>query len=466
LEDSPWLGGADVGHNPIAERAAVLGSGVAGLFAARVLSDHFDEVVMIDRDDVPDGPRARDGVPQGKHFHALLPGGLNIVCDLFPDFTDDLEAAGAIRCVAGQDFFVFRPEGKSYALAVYQPEPRPVGTIYFMSRPLLEDCVRRRVEALPNVHPRNRCLVTEPLTNGERLTGVVVDDQEHLEADLVVDTTGRNARSVRWLGTLGYEAPVESVVNCDFAYASAVLRPADPDALGGAGFIVLPRPESQYGSRGAYLVRIEGDNWLAGLGGRFGDYPPANLDAWREFGRTLAWPIWDELVGTAELVTEPAPFRFPRSVRRHFERLECFPDGLVPLGDAVCHFNPLYGQGMSAAACQARALGQVLQRRARESQDLTCLAQEFFPEAYEVTRTPWALAAAADFQDARVTGDFPMEEIESLATLQVVAGLADTDPEAARFLTDIVTLARPLAALDEPPWPEKLGRESVEPTPS
>jgi 2-polyprenyl-6-methoxyphenol hydroxylase-like FAD-dependent oxidoreductase len=290
---------------------------------------------------------------------------------------------------------------------------------------------------------------------------VVVNDDEHVEADLVIDATGRNARSVRWLETLGYEVPVESVVNCDFAYASAVLRPADPNALGGAGFFVLPRPESQYSNRGAYLVRIEGDHWLAGLGGRFGDYPPADLDAWREFGRTLAWPIWDELVGTAEPVTDPAPFRFPRSVRRHFERLERFPDGLVPLGDAVCHFNPLYGQGMSAAACQARALGQVLQRRARESRDLTGLAQEFFPEAYEVTRTPWALAAAADFQDARASGDFPVEEIESLAVFQVVAGLADTDPEAARLITDIVTLARPLAALHEPPWPEKLGRETV-----
>ena len=160
-------------HNPIAGRAAVLGSGIAGLFAARVLSDHFREVVMIDRDDVADGLGARDGVPQGKHFHALLPGGLNIGCELFPGFTDDLEAAGAVRCVGGQDFFVFRPEGKSYALAVYQPEPRPVGTIYFMSRPLLENCVRRRVEALPNVHARYGCLVTEPLATTERLAGVV-----------------------------------------------------------------------------------------------------------------------------------------------------------------------------------------------------------------------------------------------------------------------------------------------------
>lgn len=126
------------------------------------------------------------------------------------------------------------------------------------------------------------------------------------------------------------------------------------------------------------------------------------------------------------------------------------------MGDSVCHFNPLYGQGMSAAACQARALGQVLDRRSRASQDLTGLAFDFFPEAFEVTRTPWALAAAADFQDGRTTGDFPMEEIQSLAMFQLAVTLADTDPEAAQLTADIFTLARPLSALHEPPWPERL----------
>ncbi|HVC69094.1 MAG TPA: hypothetical protein VNC61_02400 [Acidimicrobiales bacterium] len=446
----------------IARRAAVVGSGMAGLFSARILSDYFDEVVLIDRDDIPDTPGTRHGVPQGKHFHALLPGGLTIGCELFPGFADDLEAAGAVRCVGGQDFFVFRPEGKSYDLATYRPEPRPTGVIYFMSRGLLEDCVRRRVAALPNVRTRYRTLVRQPLVDGASITGVTLEEGESVGADLVVDATGRNARSVGWLSPLGFDVPSESVVNCDFAYASAVLRPSDPDAIGGAGFFVLPKSESPE-VRGAYLVRVEGDTWLAGLGGRFGDYPPTDVDGWRDFGRSLAWPIWDELVATAEMVTAPAPFRFPRSVRRHFERLDRFPEGLVPLGDAICHFNPVYGQGMSAAACQARALGDVLADRARESRDLTGLAREFFPRAFEVTRTPWALAAAADFQDARTTGDFPLEEVESLAMLLVLGTLTESDPEAAQLLTDIVTLSRPLAALHESPWPQRLAPSASQP---
>jgi 2-polyprenyl-6-methoxyphenol hydroxylase-like FAD-dependent oxidoreductase len=213
------------------------------------------------------------------------------------------------------------------------------------------------------------------------------------------------------------------------------------------------------------VVRIERDHWLAGLGGRFGDYPPTEVDEWRQFGRTLAHPIWDEVLNTTELVTRPAGFRFPRSVRRHFERLDRFPDGLVPVGDSVCHFNPLYGQGMSAAACQARALGEVLERRSRGSRDLTGLALEFFPEAFEVTRTPWALAAAADFRNRRTTGDFPVEELESLAMFQRAVTLAETDPDAARLAADIGMLVRPLSALHTPPWPDKLAQCAVHASP-
>jgi 2-polyprenyl-6-methoxyphenol hydroxylase-like FAD-dependent oxidoreductase len=258
-------------YEAIAKRAVVLGSGMAGLFAARVLADYFGEVVLVDRDDIPSSPRTRSGVPQGKHFHALIAGGLTIANELFPGFNGDLEEAGAVPCVSGRDFFAYRPEGKSYALTAYQPEPRPAEIIYFMSRPLLEHCLRQRVQNLPNVKTRYRSLVREPLTDEGRLTGLVIEGGGRLSADLVVDATGRNGRTAQWLENLGFEAPSVSVVNCDFGYASAVVRPADPEALGGAGFFVTPARDGPYNTRGAALVRIEGNQWLGGpstAGGR------------------------------------------------------------------------------------------------------------------------------------------------------------------------------------------------------
>jgi len=444
----------------------VVGSGMAGLFAARVLSDHAEEVVLVDRDGIPDSPQVRDGVPQAHHFHGLLPGGLAIAGELFPGFVEDLEAGGAVACTAGRDFVVWGPEGKSYALGVFQPEPMPIGTFYVMSRPLLEHCVRRRVEALANVTTRYGTLVRDPLAEGGRVTGVVLDGGGRLDAELVIDATGRNSRTVPWIAAMGSSTPQQSVVNCDFAYASAMIRPRDPDAMEGAGFFVLPDPAAEHAARGAYLVRIEDGLWLGGLGGRFGDYPPADVDGFREFGRTLLHPIWDEMVSGAELLTSPATFRFPRSVRRHFERLHDFPEGLLPIGDAICHFNPVYGQGMSSAALQAQALARLLDRRAGQDRGLAGLAQEFFPTAFEVTRTPWAMAAAVDFLDSRTTGDFPAEEMKNLAMFQLVSSLAATDPEAAKLTFDIVTLMRPLDALHEPPWPERLGLGSAQPSPA
>jgi len=455
VSDGPPMTPATLGR-----QAVVLGAGMAGLFSARILSDYFDQVVVLDRDDLPDGPRPRAGVPQDRHLHTMLPGGLEIACSFFPGLAADLEVAGAVRSRFGQDLIVFRPEGTSYLAAAMRSEPLVTGIIYYsMSRSLFEHVVRRRVMAIPNVliHPRSP--VRRPLVIDGAVVGVILESGDEVHADLVIDASGRAARSISWLGQLGYEAPAESVVACDFAYASAVLRPSDPVAIQGSGVLVLPDPASDTPTRGGYLVRIEDNLWMAGLAGRFGDFPPVDPEAWRAFGRSLTWPGWDDLVGAAELVSAPSPFRFPRSVRRHFERLEFFPEGLVPLGDAVCHINPVYGQGMSAAACQVRALGNLLERRSSLSSGLLGIAREFFPMAAETTRTPWALAAGSDFLDSRTTGDFPEEELDGLLRYVQLGTLVESDSEAADLFLDIYNLRRPLSVLGEPPWPERLAAE-------
>ena len=440
----------------VGAQAVVIGSGIAGLFAARVLADHVGEVVLMDRDDIASTPNVRDGVPQGKHFHGLLAGGLKIAGELFPKFTDDLDRAGAIAADIGQDLAVYQPQGKSYAIDSYKPEPEPLGTMYVQSRALLEHCIRQRVEAVANVTVRYGTRVDELMVATRDVVGVVTSGGERLEADLVVDATGRNSHTARWLEQLGYAKPRESVVNCDFAYSSAFLRPRDPEAVSEVVTLILPSPLGDHSSRLGALVRLEDDVWLAGLAGRYGDFPPADWEGFRSFGKTLPYSIWDELVETADPIAPPAPFRFPRSVRRHYEQLDEFPSGLLPIGDAICHYNPFYGQGMSAAAGQAAALGGLLAQRAQSGAGVDNLAMEFFPHAYEWTRAPWAFAAAADFADPRCTGDFPTEEVASLELLQFITSQAPTDPAAAALAHDVASLSRPLEALHQPPWPQRL----------
>ena len=435
----------------------VVGAGMAGLLAARVLADHFDRVTVLDRDRLPDGPTMRAGVPQGRHLHTLLPGGLDLTAAQFPGIVEELIAGGAVGMRFGQDLVVHRPGGRSYLVAVDRSEPLVTGISYLsMSRGLLEHTVRARLRQRTDVEVRDRAVVRGPLSEGGAVCGVVLEGGEQVHADLVVDAAGRAGRSLGWLDGLGAAQPEVSAVRCDFAYSSAILRPADADALAGGGMLVLPDPASATPTRGGYVTRIEGGLWIAGLGGRSGDYPPTGPAAWRAFGRTLSTPEWDRLVGTAEVVDGPTAFRYPSSVRRHFERLDRFPDGLLAIGDAACHANPLYGHGMSAAAGQARVLDQVLDDRERRGGDPTGMAHEFFVGIHEVTRAPWALAAGSDFLSAGTTGDFPDEEFENLLRFVELGKSVDADADAASLFVDLFTLRRPWSVLESSPWRERL----------
>jgi hypothetical protein len=159
-------------------------------------------------------------------------------------------------------------------------------------------------------------------------------------------------------------------------------------------------------------------------------------------------------------VSEPASYRFEQSVRRRFELLERFPEGLLPLGDAICHYNPLYGQGMSAACRQALALRRNLEQC---GDDLDGLWRAFLPAAYEETRAPWLFASLADFRDPRCTGDFPAEEGELIELLgYVVAQSAAGDLDALWAAMAIQALVAPLDSLRQPPWPERLAATSAQ----
>lgn len=440
-------------------KAVVVGAGIGGLMTARVLADHFDSVTLIDRDEIPEAPGVRDGAPQSNHFHALLPGGLAIMNELFPDFETDLESQGSLTPEPSQ-FYFFTPEGRSFNLARFQPEPAapPPGwpRTHVQTRGLLEHCLRQRVEAVPNIEIRYQTMVREPLTEGKRVTGVLIaDTHEEISADLVIDATGRVSRTLGWMDALGFQHPEESEVRCDFAYSTTFFRPNDPNAFTDVGFFMSNAPESDYPYRGGALIRMEDGSLLATIGGRLGDHPPKDLEGFMAYAQTLIEPWFYELISDAEPLTEPHHFKFPKSLRRHFERLESFPEGLLPIADAICHYNPVYGQGMSAASLQAQSLGQLLSERSSagkaRADSLDGLWRDYFKAAYEQTRAPWLFAAIADFQNEGTEGDFPVEEQETLQTMMKLNELADGGSREAAVLLGLVqSMQAPLSVLDEP----------------
>ncbi|MFI6073601.1 FAD-dependent oxidoreductase [Actinoplanes sp. NPDC051343] len=373
--------------------AVVIGAGMAGLVAARVLSDRFTTVVVLDRDALPTGPDPRRGVPQGTQPHILLVSGLQELTGLFPGFDDELVASGGTRLDTGSGLCTYRYDRR-------WPQ-EPVGyELISVSRPHLEALVRARVVVLPGVEIRDETAVSGLAGADGRVTGVVLDSGETLAADLVVDCSGRGARSDRWLAALGLPAPEQVEIKVGVSYSTRVYRRRPGDLPGWQAAFTLPTAPAEKAT--GLAVPIEGDRWLIGMGGWHLADPPTDPAAFEAAARSLPDPIIADLLTRAEPLSDVVMFRFPSSRRRLFEKLDRLPVGYVALGDSVCSFNPIYGQGMTCAAREATALGAALDAHSPES-----FARHYYAAVAALVAIPWSFAVGSDFGYPETTGPRP-----------------------------------------------------------
>lgn len=415
--------------------AIVIGAGIAGLTASRVLGERFDRVLLLDRDDLPDAASPRRGVPQSSHPHVLLASGQRALDRLFPGLSADLAAAGAVPFDSGADLRVVR-FGAQWA-AVHLDL-----TLLSMSRPLLELALRRRVAGMANVTIRAGVAVAGLTGDSGRVTGVVTDDGERLLADLVVDCSGRGSRSDRWLAALGAQAPGVEEVKVGISYATRVYRRESgqlADAV--AGFVLPTAPREK---AVGLILPIEDDRWLVGLGGWHGASAPADDEGYLRYARELPSPMIADVMAAAEPLGAVAMHRFPSSRRRRFEHLTEPPAGYLAAGDAVCSFNPVYGQGMTCAALAAEALGRVLDRHAGVPAQLT---RQFYAAVAETIAVPWRFAVGADFTYPETTGPRPRGIRLLNAYSRRLQRVAQVDPEVRRVFTEVQHLLRPPTGL-------------------
>jgi 2-polyprenyl-6-methoxyphenol hydroxylase-like FAD-dependent oxidoreductase len=383
--------------------AVVIGASLAGLLAARVLAERFERVTLIERDHLPNGPEARKGVPQGRHVHALLIRGEQIIERLFPGIVQQLLEAGATPVRSGYDarWFHFGCWKVGFDSAL-----RSIA----LSRPCLEFHVRKRLLELPNVRVLDGTVVTRYAADWDcsRVTGVhirgrhsVTAMDEPLQADFVVDASGRGSLTPQRIEELGYERPEESLVKVNFGYASRIYeRPHD--ARDWQSLYVLDRPPSR---RGGLVYPIEGNRWLVTLFGWHGEHPPTHEEGFLEFARRLPVPDVHGAIASAQALTGIVAHGFPANWRRHYERLARFPGRLIVLGDALCSFNPIYGQGMTVAALAAETLDGCLRTlEARRTPNLDALARNFQGRMSRVVDLPWQLAVGEDLRFRETTG--------------------------------------------------------------
>jgi 2-polyprenyl-6-methoxyphenol hydroxylase-like FAD-dependent oxidoreductase len=438
---------------PHRRHAVVVGGSLAGMLAARILSDHFDGVTVLERDRFTETPAARKGLPQGRHAHVLLERGREALERFLPGLTEELVRAGAEPLDFIRDVAWMSP----YGWYVRCP-----GDLLLLActRNLIDWGVRGRVAALQNVRIRQGAAIAglicgpgdEARVEGVRLRSHSADaeingDGAEIAADLVVVADGRNSRLPDWLTALGYERPEETVVNSFQGYASRFYRPPAGLESDWKALYIQQAPPGD--PRGGIVSSVEGGRWLVSLIGGDGDYPPTDEAGFLAFARALRSPTLYEAIARAEPLGPVAGQRATENRLRHYERLGRFPDGVVALGDAVCAFNPVYGQGMTVAALGAEVLDHWLREEpSHRGRDRGRVFQRRLARA---TAAAWQLSAGADYlfrttegptrgQVARLTGWY----------LAQVMRAATKRPWARRRLAEVLHLLRPPLALFSP----------------
>ncbi|MCV7245189.1 FAD-binding protein [Mycobacterium mantenii] len=432
----------------IGNHALVLGASMAGLAAARSLSDFFGTVTVLERDPLPDIPpetaAARRGVPQGRHLHGLLPRGALALEQLFPGVLDQLVIDGAHH-LDGRDLSQLYYRLGEHLMV--RSGGAPSFDVYLATRPFLEEHVRARLRRMPNVTLLDEHDIVDLTTapDRRRVTGARAVNRRTrenvtLSADLVLDATGRGARTPAWLTALGYERPAEVHVPVHLTYVSQRLRMA-PDALHEFGVVVGVTPGRPYGLG---LLRSEHDTCMLTVFGIAGHGPRPDLASMCEFVEDCAPAHLLAAVRAAEPIGETTRHCQPSSQWRRYDRLQRFPEGLLVMGDAICSFNPIYGQGMTVAALEALALRDCL------SGGTADLARRFFRAAAVPIRQAWELSANPDLCLPEIEGTPPLLTRLLNAYIERILTATEYDPVAVDRFVRVTALIDPATRLLRP----------------
>jgi 2-polyprenyl-6-methoxyphenol hydroxylase-like FAD-dependent oxidoreductase len=432
----------------IGKQAVVIGAGMAGLAAAGAVADYFERVIVLERDRLPNQAVPRPGAPQSRQLHGLLPGGQRALTDLFPHFERELLDAGSVPLRMLGELRVEMP-------GVGPLPSRDFGWLFYgASRPLIELITRRQTERLSNLTVRSECQVLEitATPDGTMVTGVRYESadgrQAILVADLVVDASGRGAPTLALLRSSGQPVPDEIVIGIDLHYTTTTFVIPQDASTNWRG--IATHPHAPERSRGGYMLPIEGNRWVLTLTGRLGERPPAEPDGFMDYARRLETQTIYNAIKHAERQGGFERYAYPASAWRRFDRMSSFPGGLVPIGDSICRFNPVYGQGMSVAAQEARLLNQLLKARATKADPLARLALAFFSESVPLVEAPWNMSAVPDLVYPETRGERPTDFESRLKYNDALIRTAMHDAAVHRLLAEVQQLLKPPSVLQDP----------------
>jgi flavin-dependent dehydrogenase len=400
------------------DKSIVIGGGIAGLLASRVLSEHFANVVLVEKDHYPENAGPRNGTPQANHVHVLLMKGKQLLTDLFPNLERNLLDKGAhkIDLLADARYLLKTGWAMSFDSGMY--------TIA-CTRQLLEHTIRNEILThYTNIEILEDTRVTglvvgknrrEDGVNDHRtivgITTVFQNTQRIIYGQLIVDASGRNNETPNWLEKLGFGRPPETKVNSYIGYATRQFRPRPKnDHPNWKVMIILTQPPDN--PRMGIIYPAEKDLWSVGILGIGKTYPPTIENGFLDFVRKLGGNEIYEAIKDADPVSQIYGYRENGSRQYHYEKMKNWPENFIAIGDSVSAFNPFYAQGITTAAIGATTLNKSLddfkhKRGRKPTKDLIGFSKEFQKRIAKVNSFPWLLGTSEDLRWSTTEGQSP-----------------------------------------------------------
>lgn len=417
-------------------RAIIIGFSWAGKLAARVLSDVFQEVLVFERDARPEEPKPRKGIPQSHQPHVLLKKGEELLNSLFPNVTEELVQEGAVAFDFMKDVhWVHHGRQKVRVESNFRQ--------LSLSRPLLEWVLQTRLEKVVNLKV---CYDTEVKGliwgSTNRVTGVRITSKrqlepEMLEADLVVDASGVAAHFINALRNSDLPVPLEEILEINLAYTSQKVHLSPSVGRNWQAFLLYPTPPTV--ERGGIIYPLENGEWIISLFGYGGDHCEAKKESFLEFAKTLSSSVFSEAIEKASPLSELKTYKVPKQYRRRMDKLHTPPEGLLVMGDALCRFDPVFGQGMTAACLEAQVLQKVM-RNSRHIIGSTRFNRKVYKQFMRRLFPLWLMVLTEDFRYEKTKG----KKLFGLRFLQHyiyrIYSVSETDPHVYRKFSRVLHL--------------------------
>ncbi|WP_108869630.1 FAD-dependent monooxygenase [Aquimarina aquimarini] len=426
------------------QHAIVLGGSLGGLMTARVLSDYYKKVTIVEKNKVTFLPETRKGQSHTKHLHYLQYVALSTMLRYYPNLEEQLLDHGAIKIDWGDSLNYYSNGG-------YKKKFTKGIDVITMSRPLLEHLIRENTLAISNIELRDQSLSKELLISEDkkRVTGVLIkqkdtDESSSIQADLVVDTTGRGSSMPKWLKEIGYDAPKESKVKINLIYSTRIYDRDPKDPRGNDRIFYKPTPPKE--KLGAGLMPVEGNRWMLTQGGCHGSIPSTEHKDILEFLKGLPCSDIYDIISKSEPLGEAVSYKFKESLWRHYEKLNKFPVGLLVLGDAIFSFNPIYAQGMTSASLQVAELDKLLKNNTSDN----TLASQYFKEIKKIGNRCWSSSTGEDFRYPETTGKRPLLINLTNTYLNHVIKVSNKDRIVSEAFLSVAMMLKPPISLFNP----------------